>query len=714
MKFVNGILYIEFQELVSVGVNEGSLKNAKLKGTLSWTFIEDPEDRRRVLVEYEAMKQQYKDLVILKLCGGLDPYSVQATAIIDRQLFSKPTDIEYFDAQQMHDKTRLRAKEACKYLYLLERCRLATWKKDAFPMWSTDEFWKYIIAHIRSNDEFKEKSGINLPTSRARLNHYALQYSEYGPGIVINKRCGNKNASKLGRVVEYKDSGDPVKLTGFDETVFRTQMAVISRLRAHPNNLDIVQLTDNYNKIARESGWLTLTPMRLNMLLREGGREDVITIAERKGKKELRNRISIQERRRAPSQPLYYVTLDGWDVELAYQARVQDRNGNYITRYDNRLVVVIILDPWNKVNYPVGYAIDDTENTDLIKRALKNAVDHIHQVTGEYYAPYQSQSDRYGIKKLTPFYESISHIHIPAAVGNAKAKVIEPYFKYLNKKYCQGEMWLNWTGFGITSRKENQPNFEMKDQIKHSFPDRDGVIAQIEYIISKERELKAKEYFEALEKAPKRLMTRNAYLKALGMPKERTIRATGKGLITDINCVEYAYDTDDLTFRTNLDKNWQVYFDPDDAGSILVEADEGKTQYVLHQKYQPAMAIKDQTPEDVEHRKKITGLNKELDLAIRAASNENYHLTEQHLSQVPELSEYRQKLMFTRNGQQKDPLQEAKGKMLPIEKEKKAIEESTRARKEQDKLAENGSADQDFWERQEKLQASRIDISKYL
>ena len=710
MKFVKNILYIEFQELVASGVNEQTIWVAKHRESSSWTFIEDPDDRRKVLIEYETMKQCYKDLVDQKLCGGINPYSFMATGIISRQLISKITDIDFFDRLELETKTKAKAIEACQYLHLLERCRLSSQKKDLFPMWNTDDFWNYLIAHIKGNHSFQKKNGVNLPSVKSRLNHLAKLYQNHGPQIVINRRKGNKNSSKLGRALIQ---GDNSKLTEFSEDLYNTQMAVLLQLRSHKNNLDFVQITDNYNEIADKSGWPRLTSMRIYEILTEG-RADLITTPGRKGKEAFRNKFSIQEKREAPSQPLYFVSIDGWDVELAYQERRLNKDGKWFTRYDNRLVIVIILDPFNK--YPVGYAIDDAESIELIKKAMKNAIDHVYEMTGQYVAPYQTQADHYGIKKLTPFYESIAHLHIPPRVKNAKAKPIEPYFKYLNKKYCQGELWINWTGFGITSRKENQPNFEVKDQLKNRFPDRNGVIQQIEYIIAKERELKGPEYFAALETAPKRLMTKIDYLRALGTPNELTIQARGNGLIMTHQNIKYTYDSEDITFRTHFDKDWQVIYDPDDMSTILVQDSEMKTSFLLQEKYTQPMAILDQKPGDKLKLEANKKRNKELETAVDAANNESYHLLEQHLSSDEKLGVFRQKLMFTYNGQQKDPLQESKGKILPEAVEKKAIAASVQARKEQVKLQEQldaEKAEQEFWERQEKIWDSKIDFSKF-
>ena len=68
--------------------------------------------------------------------------------------------------------------------------------------------------------------------------------------------------------------------------------------------------------------------------------------------------MSMQVKREAPKFPTYFWTLDGWTVELLYQDK---------DRYDNRLVMVVVLDAMNK--YPVGYAIGERENAELIRQA---------------------------------------------------------------------------------------------------------------------------------------------------------------------------------------------------------------------------------------------------------------------------------------------------------------------------------------------------------
>lgn len=706
MKFVNTILYIEFQELVAAGVSENTLFKARERNAQSWTFIDDPDDQRRVLVEYESMKPQYKDLVVQKICGGMDPYSFLSTHIINTHLVAKISDTKYFEEQNIKHSTRERAMEACRYLHLLERCRLSSQKKEAFPMWSTGEFWSHLVAHIKGNPVLREKNGVNLPFAKPRLNHLTKLYIKRGPGVILSGRMNNKNSSKLGKCLSIDGSGR--QYTDFNEETYRIQMAVLTELRAHPNNLDFVQIADHYNQVAAASNWPSLTNMQVMNILKDPA-IDLVTTPGRRGKNAFMNEKAVQARRRPPSAPLRLVTIDGWDVELAFQEMVPDRKGKMHTRYDNRLVVVIILDPFMK--YPVGYAIDNTECTDLIKAAVKNGIDHIFEHTGQYIAPYQIQSDHYAIKELGPWYAGIARMHTPARVGNAKAKVIEPYFKYLNKKYCQ--LLSNWTGFGIKSRRENQPNFEAKDLIKKQFPDRLGVIRQIEEIIAAERIAKEDEYFSALARAEKRLMDRRDYLRSLGTPRERTIRANGKGLIMMVDKAEYVYDSLDIDFRKQLTRDWRVIYDPQNMKSILVEDQEGCVSFILEEKYVQPMAIADQSPEDRAQLREIREANKALESAVVNETTERHQVLDEHFSSDERLSLFRQKLMLTRGGQQKDPLQEAKGKALP-DKQKKAIEANTRKARETEEKLEQEAQEQEFWERQEKSLESRVDISKFL
>ena len=238
---------------------------------------------------------------------------------------------------------------------------------------------------------------------------------------------------------------------------------MIMRLMCDHRNLDNEQVAMLYNVVAEKLGWQPITASAIK-LWRE--RYDLETAGGRLGSKEFYNQRSMQNRRSAPTAPLNMWSLDGWDVELYYQ-KTTTKGGKSVTTYNNRLTVVVVLDPFNK--YPVGYAIGERECAELITEAMRNAANHTAELFGQRYRAHQIQSDHYAMKAMTPIYSVSGDRVTPARVGNAKAKPIERYFLTLNKTYCQ--LMPNWSGFGITSNKNLQPNSDALNMLRKSFPD---------------------------------------------------------------------------------------------------------------------------------------------------------------------------------------------------------------------------------------------------
>lgn len=114
---------------------------------------------------------------------------------------------------------------------------------------------------------------------------------------------------------------------------------------------------------------------------------------------------------------------------------------------------------------------------------------------------------------MLPLYNVLAEYVTPAEVGNAKAKVIEPYFKRLNYRYAK--KCSNWSGYGITSRKESQPNREWINAHKGRIPEEMEVRRQIEWMIETERALTRAEYVAGYSKIPAEYllpMTTESYL----------------------------------------------------------------------------------------------------------------------------------------------------------------------------------------------------------
>lgn len=453
---------------------------------------------------------------------------------------------------------------------------------------------------------------------------------------LYNRNQGNQNASKL---------------------AMEEQGALMRMLLGNYRNLDHEQVAGLYNGIAEERGWDTVTAQSVSNYRDEWA---LVTEAGSRGLRSHRSSHSMQVKRTAPSTPLYYWTLDGWDAELMYQKTVVDKKGRSVTTYHNRLNVVMVLDPSCK--YIVGYSIADTESAHSIKSAIRNAVTHMKELFGEYYFPFQLQSDNFAKREMGSFYEKLTEKYTPAKVGNAKSKVIEPFFKAFNKR-CQLEG--NWSGFGMTARKENQPNSEYLNTtvVKHSFPDRDGAIRQLEGIINKMRMECMSEFVSKFNATDdKQHLTQELYLYNLGETTGYTNRLEGSGLNVTINRVKRVYDTFDMDFRLkHRREDWVVKYDPEDLKEVLVHSEDGKHRFTLEEKYLQPMALKDRQEGDAEELHKVFDYNKELEEEIVRRNGEDYAIVRDMMSANNVIGDTLSKLIITDSlGQHKTNKQQAR------------------------------------------------------
>jgi hypothetical protein len=303
--------------------------------------------------------------------------------------------------------------------------------------------------------------------------------------------------------------------------------------------------------------------------------------------------------------------MDGWVAELLYQKTEMDSKGHSKTTYHNRLTIVMVLDTCMK--YPVGYAIGTQESPELIKEALRNASNHTQELFGERHRVHQLQMDRYSFKNLKTFYEAFTTHVTPARAHNAKAKVIEPYNNYLNKKYCQ--FAPNWGGSGVKSKQ--QPNAEFLNKIHKSFPDEAGCRMQLERIMQMEREKHQAKYiesFKALPSGEKLAFPLEQYLLTAGEITGFTNKLSAAGVIATIDGTKRSYDCFDARFRQLSHYDWALKFDPSHPETVLAvnaKSVNGKLvellqteRFILTEKYEQPMALVDRKHGDAGDNKK--------------------------------------------------------------------------------------------------------------
>ena len=396
------------------------------------------------LVAFDSMPERFKREIATRVGG--DPYKQAQINQLEIRIEDNIIASDFFEGYKLIDGRNLPKETRREYyanvivldaIYKLINDKRA---KHSALGHKTSRAWDQISESVQELD--RSKYPHTLPANPRRLEERFKRYKKEGIESLIHKNFTNKNAAKV---------DDDVK------------EAVLAELLADPRNLDNAQVMRFYNIFAKTTGSQEITSATV-ALWRD--KFDTNIYAVRRGGVAFSNKKSMQVKRSAPSCPLYFWTMDGWDVELLFQkTEVKEKTGYSTTTYHHRPTVIVVLDAFNK--YPVGYAIGIHESPELIKEALRNAAKHTQELFGTMYRTHQVQSDRYAIKNLTPYYELVANHSTPARAKNAKAKIIEPYFKRLNKGYCQ--LQPNWSGFGITSGKESQPNNEYLNKYKKNF-----------------------------------------------------------------------------------------------------------------------------------------------------------------------------------------------------------------------------------------------------
>lgn len=592
------------------------------------------------LVSYDSLPDRFKEAIVEKIGGN--PYKLAKHNILEGLIDTNTDASLFFENYRLSDGRYLPKQTRHEYYtnaVILDAISLFITKAVAPKKakgQKTGGSWEYISEAVKGLDCTQYPH--TLPVYATRLRDKYNLYQKEGFSSLVHKNFANKNAAKV------------------DD---RTKESILVELLADPRNFDNERIARFYNQVAGNAGWQNITR---HAVAKYRDKYDLEIHAGRRGVVSLMNDKLMQVKRFAPTRPLYYWTLDGWDVELFYQ---KTENGR--TTYTNRVTVVVVLDPCGK--YPIGYAIGDHETPDLIKEALRNAVKHTSELFGSMYRSHQVQSDRYGIKKMTPLYEAVAKISTPARAHNAKSKVIEPYFEYMNTEYCK--IFRNWSGYGIEAKKDSQPNDQALNHYKKQFPDYEGVCKQVATIIMEERKKKVEKfvsYWSEMNDDDKLVLSYEQYLYHFGISTGRTNLMQGSGLHVTIKGIKRAYDSFDLLFRQHMSTQWAIMYDPDDTSKILAMNEDNTRRFVLDEKYLQPMALKDRKDGDSEQLQRVNQFNKEAIGHITDFRTETSITAREFFMKNKELDETLAKFVITdNNGQHKDNKNLGRARNKPIE-----------------------------------------------
>lgn len=626
MQYYNNILTVEARWLIAEGimteVNYRNLTNRK-----DIRIVRRGCRGQEALVDYESMPERFRRKVdaIVK-----DPYKAVRTNTIEEYIAHSAEASDYFDRYQIGDDRHLPADKRREYYanaIVLDAIGTLIGNRSAKRRalgGKATRFWEEISQAVQDLDRTRFPHA--LPANPRSLERKYKAYKAEGYESLIHKTyiMQNKNAAKV--------SDD-------------SQVSALGVLISDPRNLDNEQVARIYNTLAVQMQWKKITAATV-AVWRDKLDNDIY--ARRHGAVAYRSKKAMQVKRSAPTYPLYYWTMDGWDAELMYR---KEENGR--TTYHNRLTVVFVLDACCK--YPIGYAIGTHETPELIKEALRNAAKHTEILFGQMYRTAQLQSDNYAIKKMMPVYMQMADKATPAQVRNAKAKTIEPWFKYFNKKYCQ--LQPNWSGFGVTSRKELQPNSDFLNKYRKNFPDFDGACRQIITFIEAERAELRDKYVSLFNEMPSENrfpLSYDQYLMLFGATTGNRNLLQGSGLNITIGGVKRTFDCFDPAFRNHASVRWEVRFDPDDLSRALAVNEDESLRFMLEEKYVQPMALIERKEGDYEQLRRVLDFNKKQEKDIAGTLGGYMEHTAELMAHNKELDTLQKLMICDSRGQHKD------------------------------------------------------------
>lgn len=410
MKVVNDILYLDFQELVDLGISESTLNKAKLRKSPSWNFINDPDDKRKVLIQFETLKPNYKELVIAKYGN---PYEYMASTAIKQYLNIDTKSRAFFenyvlsDGKGLPELTIKAYVQASEWLNMIDTIinNKSILKKLGL---SKAMFWNLVCKLI-------ETEQIQLPSAYTRLLNKSNEYKKDGYKVLVSKKFSNNNSQKLcGAAQDW-----------------------LIAMYSLPIKMNTKVLWLQYNAEAVKHGWSSLkSETTVYEFLNRSDIKPQWYGARHGEKKHFRNKFTYSMKTQLPTvrDALWY----GDGTKLNYF----DSEGKLKASY----TVYEVADTFSEclLGYYIGKSEDFVAQYEAYKMAL--------QFSGQ--KPYEIRYDgQGGHKKLNTnsFLDKMANVGFKCKAYNGKSKTIESIFGRFQSQY----MSLDWffTGQNITAKK---------------------------------------------------------------------------------------------------------------------------------------------------------------------------------------------------------------------------------------------------------------------
>lgn len=633
MEYFNNILTVEAGWMIEQGLfTSENYRQMSHRGDIQ--VVRRACRNTPALVAYDSLPDRYKKAIVEKVG---DPRQAAKHNVLEGLIEHSAEATRWFEDFMIDETRHLPADKRREYyanavvLDAIGRLIASRNTKRKALGGKATRFWEEIAQAVQNLDRGQWPH--TLPENARSLERKYQKYRADGYQSLVHKAytTGQRNAAKV--ATEENE-------------------AILVSLMADPRNLDNAQVAKLYNMVAAQMDWKKITSATVAVWR---DKCDDLIYSYRLGGEKYRATREMQVKRSAPTRPLLFWTLDGWDVELLYQ----ERNSKGVTTYTNRLTLEVVLDAHTR--YPIGFAIGKNEDASLIREALRDAERETQRLFGKMYRVAQIQCDHFALKAMSATYDTVATKVIPARVKNAKSKPIEPWFNHFNKKYCQ--MQTNWSGFGVTSRKELQPNMEALSARKKDFPDRDGLIKQLVSFIQMERAELHDRYVASFSADGLEVLTTQQYLMAFGQSTgDSRYLLQGSGIRCTIGAAKMDYDCFDTRFRRYASTRWQLRYDPDDRHFALAVNEDESLQFVLEEKYVQPMALADRTDGDAAELKRVMDFNRRKEAEL----TDEMSRTRQTAMEVLEQTTLSKLLITDSRGQHKLPKAKARLKAAEL------------------------------------------------
>lgn len=545
MKLIGKDLYINSEDLRKSGIDENTALTGKKRKSKIWETIKDPTDARMNLYKYEAMAPKYKAMVVEQFG---DPYQhLRKQPIKDlvkenvkaRTFFNTHT----YNGNQSLSPEKVKAyTEAASWLDMIITC-------NDDKRFVKRELGMSIVDFYTAVKEIIIAESIALPAEYKRLREKMKRYQEEGFAALINGRFGLTNAKKVSDEVAE---------------------AVLSKMIGHPSQFDDMYISWQYNDWAAKNNKPSITDRTVcNYRLRLADK----IIMEREGQAAYYNKFSRSIIGHRPTSPFLLWESDDNHLDFFFT----DWKDTTSHRHFHKLKAIIVTDSYN--DYVLGYAIAKEITTDTVKEAYRNALHYVRQITGMMLLPHETKSDRWGIKKLEPFYKTLGN-YFKTPVGSKRRGFIEQFFGDPHWKRCAKIDTNNFTGNNITA-KNRGINVEELVRNAKDYPAIEDAHQHIHEFFHRLRHMpcgssktspheKWMAAFQSMDQDRLRIISEIDYLQIVGIVRKGQNTISSRGLDIQINNYQHNYYIPDAYYYSLKGSQVSTVYDPNDFSRILV------------------------------------------------------------------------------------------------------------------------------------------------